>query len=127
MSSTASSASSPTWKPAVAPLLCSAGRAPSGRVVTMEEEVVWSGQRSISAVSIPKSPRRRSTQSPIRSSPTPPTARTRIPCFAATTAAEPAAPETASVNSSTKVVPPPGGISVTGRASASKVMNPIEV
>ena len=40
---------------------------------------------------------------------------------AATIAADPAAPETAMAKSSTKKVLPPGGISVTGRQSASKV------
>ena len=88
--------------PAVAPRLWSAGRAPSGRVVTMEDDVANPSQRCISPVSTPKSPKRRSTQSPIRSWPTPPAACTLSPCFAATMAADPAAPETASAKSSTK-------------------------
>ena len=93
-------------------------RAPGG---PMLEDVVISSMRCIKSVATPKSAKRRSTQSPIRSLPTPPTACTFRPCLAATMAADPAAPDTARVNSSTKTVFPPGGISVTGRHSASKV------
>ncbi len=69
---------------------------------TMLDEVETPLQRCIILLSIPKSSIRRSTQSPIRSSPTPPTAWTVSPCLAATIAAEPAAPDIASVISSTK-------------------------
>ena len=99
-STTCGSIASLTTKSPVAPAMCSAGRDPSRRVVTMDDDVFHPCRRCMPAVSTPKCARRCSTQSPIRSSPTPPTASVRSPIFAAAIAAVPAAPETASVISS---------------------------
>ena len=82
--------------------LCSAGRAPSGRVVTSEDEVVTPSRRAIIRVSMSKLASFISTQSPMSSFPTPPKACDRKPWAAATITADPAAPDTASVSSSTK-------------------------
>ena len=108
-----------TKKFEVAPFMCSAGREPSARVVTMEEEVFQPGSRWTPHVSTPKCWRRCSTQSPIRSSPTPATASVFSPILAAAMAAVPPAPETASVSSSMNTVPPPGGTSVKGQPRQS--------
>ena len=118
--------SSSTKNCPVAPFMWRAGRWPSGRVVTMDEEVRQPGRRCIAAVSTPNWPRRWSTQSPIMSSPTPPTARADRPILAAAITAVPAAPDTASVRSWMKCVPPPSGMAVTGQPRQSKVMKPMD-
>ena len=106
--------------------MCRAGRDPSGRVQTIDEEVREPGICLSATVSTPKCASRCSTQSPIISEPTPPTAAHLSPIFAAAITAVPAAPETARVSSSMKSVPPPMGMSVTGQPRQSNVMKPID-
>ena len=87
--------------------------------------------RSIFASSIPTVFGFSKTQPPMVFWPMSSTAGTVRPCLAVTSrtiiAALPAAPDTASVKSSTKLVLPPGGIRVTGRQGRSRAIWPTEV
>ena len=93
----------------------------------MELRRLTQAPRSMFASSIPTVFGFSKTQPPMVSWPMSSTAGTVSPCLATIIAALPAAPDTASVKSSTKSVLPPGGIRVTGRQGRSRAIWPTEV
>ena len=93
----------------------------------MEMGRLTQAPRSMFASSIPTVFGFSKTQPPMVSWPMSSTAGTVSPCLATIIAALSAAPDTASVKSSTKLVLPPGGIWVTGRQGRSRAIWPTEV
>src|SRR3954447_10498956 len=107
-----------------APITCSAGRSPFGRIGRIVHEVWTSSRRASPEQSTPKRSSISTRTRPASSSPTAPTESTDAPSFASVTAVPPAAPAGESRISSISAPPCPSGIASTGRPSTSRMWAP---
>src|SRR3954468_12172729 len=107
-----------------APITCSAGRSPFGRIGRIVDEVWTSDRRASPEQSTPKRSSISTRTRPASSSPTAPTESTDAPSFASVTAVPPAAPAGESRISSISAPPCPSGIASTGRPSTSRMCAP---
>src|SRR4051812_24130210 len=107
-----------------APITCSAGRSPFGRIGRIVDEVWTSSRRASPEQSTPKRSSISTSTRPASSTPTAPTESTDAPSFASVTAVPPAAPAGDSRISSISVPPCPSGIASTGRPSTSRMWAP---
>src|SRR3954452_22178901 len=108
----------------LAPITCSAGRSPFGRIGRIVQEVWTSSRRASPEQSTPKRSNASTSTRPASSSPTAPTDSTEKPSFARVTAVPPAAPAGESRISSISAPPCPSGIASTGRPSTSRMWAP---
>src|SRR4051812_19604574 len=107
-----------------APITCSAGRSPFGRIGRIVDEVWTSSRRASPEQSTPKRSSISTSTRPASSTPTAPTDSTDAPSFASVTAVPPAAPAGDRRISSISAPPWPSGIASTGRPSTSRICAP---